>query len=152
MPSRPDISISTHDDCPPQETAIVDAGLDAYNNAAAPLHDVTPLSCFARLPSGEVIGGAVGRTWGRCSEQQQLWVAESHRDQGIASRLLRQFEERAQTRGCDTYYLTTLSFQAPGFYRKHGYSTATEISGYPQGITKHLMVKETRVAPKGGGG
>ncbi len=61
----PEISVTTHDDCPPEETAIVDAGLDAYNNAAAPLHEVTPLSCFARLPSGVVIGGAVGRTWGR---------------------------------------------------------------------------------------
>jgi len=152
MPSSPEISISTHDDCPPQEAAIVDAGLDAHNNAAAPLHEVTPLSCFARLPSGEVIGGALGRTWGRCCELQQLWVAERHRDQGIASRLLRQFEERARTRGCDTYYLTTLSFQAPGFYRKHGYATAAEISGYPLGITKHLMVKETGVAPRGDGG
>ncbi len=152
MPSSPEISISTHDDCPPAETAIVDAGLDAYNDAAAPVRDVRPLSSFARLPTGEVIGGAVGRTWGRCCELQQLWVAEGHRAQGIASRLLRQFEKRAQTRGCDTFYLTTLSFQAPGFYRKHGYASATEISGYPQGITKHLMVKETRNTPEGSGG
>ena len=74
-------------------------------------------------------------------------MAERHRDQGIASRLLRQFEERAQTRGCDTYYLTTLSFQAPGFYRKHGYASLAQISGYPNGIAKYLMWKEKSAAP-----
>ena len=39
------------------------------------------------------------------------------------------------------FYLTTLSFQAPDFYRKHGYVSLAEISGYPNGITKHLMHK-----------
>jgi len=147
MPSSPEISISTHDDCPPEEAAIVDAGLDAHNSAAAPLHEVTPLSCFARLPTGEVIGGALGRTWGRCCELQQLWVAEEHRAKGVASRLLRQFEERAQTRDCDTFYLTTLSFQAPGFYRKHGYASLAQITGYPDGIAKYLMGKQKSAAP-----
>ncbi len=37
------------------------------------------------------------------------------------------------------FYLTTLSFQAPEFYRRHGYTTLAEISGYPNGIIKYLM-------------
>ncbi len=147
MPSSPEISISTHDDCPPEEAAIVDAGLDAHNNAAAPLHAVMPLSCFARLPTDEVIGGALGRTWGRCCELQQLWVAEEHRAKGVASRLLRQFEERAQTRDCETFYLTNLSFHAPGFYRKHGYASLAQITGYPDVIAKYLMGKQKSAAP-----
>ncbi len=59
-----------------------------------------------------------------------------------ASCLLRQFEQRAASRGCDVFYLTTLSFQAPEFYRKRGYASIAEISGYPSGITKYLMYKE----------
>jgi GNAT superfamily N-acetyltransferase len=81
------------------------------------------------------VGGAVGRTWGRCCELLQLWVEEDFRSMGIGTRLLRQFEEHARQRGCDIFYLTTLSFQAPVFYRKHGYTSLAEISGYPDGIT-----------------
>jgi ribosomal protein S18 acetylase RimI-like enzyme len=59
----------------------------------------------------------------------------------VGSRLLHEFEERARGRGCDVFYLTTLSFQAPDFYRKHGYEVLAQISGYPNGIIKYLMQK-----------
>jgi hypothetical protein len=39
------------------------------------------------------------------------------------------------------FYLTTLSFQAPEFYRKHHYVVLAQISGYPNGIAKYLMHK-----------
>ena len=32
------------------------------------------------------------------------------------------FEARAKSRGCTIFYLTTLSFQAPDFYRRQGYT------------------------------
>ncbi len=125
----------------------VDDGLERHNRQVAPLGDVRPLGSFANDASGQVIGGAVGRTWGRCCELQQLWVEPGHRRSGIASRLLRQFEARAGERGCNVFYLTTLSFQAPGFYRKHGYATLGEIRGYPNEIAKYLMHKELPPRP-----
>lgn len=135
------LSIDVFDD-PPQPAALaVDAGLETHNRSAAPLGDVRPLGAFASLASGEVAGGAVGRTWGACCELLQLWVHPDHRGAGTASRLLREFELRAASRGCSVFYLTTLSFQAPGFYRKHGYGVLAEISGYPDGIVKYLMHK-----------
>jgi len=85
----PELSFSLHDDVPLEEGHVVDTGLGASNEAAAPLHDVRPLSCFARLPSGLVVGGAVGRTWGACCELQQLWVSPDHRHQGIGAHLVR---------------------------------------------------------------
>jgi ribosomal protein S18 acetylase RimI-like enzyme len=57
----------------------------------------------------------------------------------IGTRLLDEFEHRGGTRGCHTFYLTTLSFQAPAFYRKRGYAVLAEIPGYPNGIVKFLM-------------
>ena len=138
------VSYADHDDPPAALMQAVDDGLEEYNQAAAPLGDVRPLGAFASDAAGGVIGGAVGRTWGRCAELQQLWVAAAHRRRGIASELLRRFESRAAERGCDTFYLTTLSFQAPGFYRKHGYEPAAEIRGYPEEIAKFLMYKETK--------
>jgi hypothetical protein len=44
--------------------------------------------------------------------------------------------------GCTVFYLTTLSLQGPGFYRKHSYAARGEIRGYPDDIAKFLMVKE----------
>ncbi len=134
------ISLSLHDELPP-EAALVDAGLGAANEAAAPLHEVRRLACIARTADGTVVGGAVGRTWGDCCELQQLWVEPSHRRCGIGARLVRAFEDRAQQRGCRTFYLETFSFQAPRLYRSLGYEVRLEISGFGAGIAKYSMVK-----------
>ena len=119
----------------------VDTGLEQHNHSVAPLSGVRPLAAFAHGPAGEVVGGAVGRTWGACCELLQLWVSPPLRSAGVGSRLLEEFEAHARTRGCTVFYLTTLSYQAPGFYAKHGYEALAEITGYPEGITKVLMHK-----------
>ena len=103
--------------------------------------EVRQLAAFAREPSGRTVGGAVGRTWGKCCELLQLWVAPEFRSQGVGSRLLQEFEAHARARGCSIFYLTTLSYQAPEFYRRHGYASLAQIAGYPNGIVKHLMHK-----------
>lgn len=129
-------------DAPPEDGLVaIDRGLDQYNVSVAPVSDVQDLASFATDSSGSVVGGAVGRTWGRCCELLQLWVEPTHRAAGVGSRLLRQFEEHAARRGCDVFYLTTMSFQAPDFYRKHGYVSLATITGYPNGIAKYLMHK-----------
>ena len=129
-------------DAPPEDSVrCVDLGLELHNNAAAPLSDVAQLAAFATEPSGQVIGGAIGRTWGRCCELLQLWVASQHRAAGVGSRLLQDFESHARRRGCNVFYLTTLSFQAPEFYLKHQYIVLAQITGYPNDITKYLMQK-----------
>jgi len=135
------VTLSTHDSYPPEESACVDHGLGASNDAAAPLHEVQPISCFARLQSGKVVGGAVGRWWGECCELQQLWVEPSHRRQGIGTQLIQAFEAHARSHGCKSFYLETFSFQAPGLYRSLGYQVEHERSGYPHGIVKYNMGK-----------
>lgn len=139
--SPPELAYSSADVLPAECVRTVDAGLDDYNRSAAPIEGVRPLASFATEPSGRVVGGAVGRTWGACCELLQLWVEPAYRASGVGSTLLREFEARAASRGCSVFYLTTLSFQAPAFYRKHGYGALAEISGYPNGIVKYLMHK-----------
>jgi ribosomal protein S18 acetylase RimI-like enzyme len=134
--------ITLHDDPPRADALVVDAGLDDANAAAAPLHDVQPLGCFARTADG-VVGGAIGRTWGRCCELQQLWVEPALRRRGVGAQLVRAFEARAAARGCDIFYLETFSFQAPRLYAALGYEVAHELQGYAPGISKFLMVRRT---------
>ncbi|NRF71769.1 GNAT family N-acetyltransferase [Aquincola sp. S2] len=135
------LSFSTHDNLPPEETALVDDGLGEANDAAAPLHEVRPLACFVRDESGRVIGGAVGRRWGACCELQQLWVEPARRRQGLGAQLIQAFEAHARTHGCSIFYLETFSFQAPRLYQSLGYRIAHEHKVYPHDIVKYLMVK-----------
>lgn len=138
---KPTLTFTVHDDIPHEAGRLVDSGLGAANDEAAPLLEVERLSCFARLPTGEVVGGAVGRTWGECCELQQLWVDRAHRRQGIGRRLIQQFEDGALERGCTTFYLETFSFQAPALYLGLGYEVRFELRGFPDDIVKYLMVK-----------
>ncbi len=145
MSLLPDLAYTIHDDLPPDETLVVDEGLGSANDRAAPLHEVRPLSCFARSGPDRILGGAVGRTWGPCCELQQLWVDPDFRRQGIATRLVRQFEAHAQTRGCRVFFLETFSFQAPQFYRSLGYEVRYSHPIYPHGIVRYTMVRATDV-------
>jgi N-acetylglutamate synthase-like GNAT family acetyltransferase len=119
----------------------VDAGLDAHNAAEPELENVEDLHVLARAAAGAVVGGAIGRTWGRCCELLQLWVREDERGRGAARELMAIFEQEAVRRGCTLVYLTTFSFQAPGFYANLGYDVVLETEGFSGGIVKYTMHK-----------
>jgi ribosomal protein S18 acetylase RimI-like enzyme len=142
MDSNEPARFTVYDEVPPDVDAVIDTGLDASNAAAAPLDEVRPISCVARLPTGEIIGGVIGRTWGACCEVQQIWVHPSHRRKGIGARLMRELHGRANERGCRTFYLETFSFQAPSLYRALGYEVRLEIAGFTTDIRKYVMVRE----------
>ena len=142
MPVSQELAWAVHDHVPAEAGGIVDRGLGESNEAAAPLHEIERLSCFASLTSGAVVGGAVGRLWGECCELQQIWVDPAYRRRGIGAKLVELFEARAAERGCRTFYLETFSFQAPAFYRKLGYTIACEFSGMPNSVSKILMRKD----------
>jgi GNAT superfamily N-acetyltransferase len=138
------VHLTVHDNDDLPEAALVEAGLDATNAAVAALRNVRPLVVFAREQAEDVVGGAVGRTWGECCELRQLWVAESHRQCGLGTRLVREVERRARERGCRRLYLETFSFQAKPFYEKLGYQVIAEINGFEDGIVKYLMIRDLR--------
>lgn len=142
MQTSANLSIGVHDDVPADAARVVDAGLGAANAAAAPLHEVRGLSCFARDAAGAVVGGAIGRTWGLCCELQQLWVEPALRRQGLGARVVRAFEARARERGCRSFYLETFSFQAPALYRSLGYDVRLTLAGMAPGVAKHIMVRD----------
>jgi len=133
--------ITIHDNPSPADVEAVDSGLDTANDEARVLQDVRPLAAFAR-EAGELVGGAVGRTWGECCELQYLWVRTEDRRRGLGLRLLHAFEQRARERGCNRVYLETFSFQAPALYAAQGYRVAFELHGYTHAVGKFLMIKE----------
>jgi GNAT superfamily N-acetyltransferase len=96
--------------------------LDQYNTGHVGPTKHVPLWLFARDAAGKVQGGVRGQTyWSWCSIEW-LAVAEPYRRQGVGSRLLMKSEEIARARGCVGIRLDSVSFQAPDFYRRHGYT------------------------------
>lgn len=120
---------------------VVDEGIGAFNDAEPALADVAALAVFAHDEAGQVVGGAVGRSWGEAAELQQLWVVDERRHQGVGGELMRRFEQAALERGVKLVYLETFSFQAPAFYARLGYGEALRLSGMTRGISKFIMTK-----------
>lgn len=121
--------------------AALNAILNEYNAGQVGPANHVPLWLFARDIEGKVQGGVRGQTyWSWCSIDV-LSVAEPYRRQGIGSRLLAKAEEIARTRGCVGIRLDTVSFQAPNFYRRHGYTEFGRIEGYPPGHTRFWLMK-----------
>lgn len=60
-----------------------------------------------------------------------LWVDEALRGQHIGSQVLEQAETTAKERGCKYAFWDTFSFQAPRFYKNHGYKEVFTLEEYP---------------------
>jgi predicted N-acetyltransferase YhbS len=50
-------------------------------------------------------------------------------------------EQEARVRGCQIIMLESYSFQAPGFYQKHGYELAYQLQDFPPGPQNNFLVK-----------
>jgi ribosomal protein S18 acetylase RimI-like enzyme len=121
--------------------AALNALLNEYNTRQAGLVKHVPLWLFARDAAGKVHGGLRGQTyWSWCSIDV-LAVAEPYRGRGIGSRLLAKAEEIARARGCLGVRLDTVSFQAPDFYRRHGYTEFGRIDDHPPGHSRLWFMK-----------
>ncbi|MFF8032385.1 MULTISPECIES: GNAT family N-acetyltransferase [unclassified Streptomyces] len=102
----------------------------------------SPLHVWASDANGDLAGGLVGHTWTAWLHVTLLWVDGRHRGAGLGSRLLAEAERVASAeRGCTASRLETWDFQAPGFYRRHGYEVVCVIPDYPPGVTEYTLTK-----------
>jgi len=95
--------------------------LDKFNAAAtsgvAPAEELT-----VRVErEGCVVAGVSGWTWGQAAGIGMTWVREDHRGTGVGTSAMTAFEREARRRGCTHVFVTSFTFQAPGFYQRLGY-------------------------------
>ena len=111
----------------------IEAGLDAYNDSIAPGGDWKSLWIIGRDEAESPRAGLRGVTAYDWLFVIWLWVAEPFRRQGVGSRLLSGAEAIARERRCSSCYLDTFSFQAPEFYKRHGYHEFGRLEDFPPG-------------------
>ena len=124
------------------DVAAIEAGLTAYNAGFAVDNDRRPLGVFLRDAGGQVVGGATGRTDRGWLYVDCLWLADDLRGGGWGSRVLCAAEREAWARGCRRARLFTYSFQARGFYERHGYTVFGVLDDYPPGHSQIWMRKD----------
>ena len=123
------------------EIDFVREALVQFNNDRVGADDHTPLNFVEYDEAGNLIGGILGGTYWGWMYKDILWVHEEHRNKGIGTRLLREAEKEAIRRGCHHVHLDTMSWQAPEFYKKHGYEVVGVLPDIPAGNQKYLLQK-----------
>lgn len=122
---------------------LISQKLDEYNNSITDQIDNSVLDIIITDPSTEeVLGGLVGRTSLGVFFINLVYLPDYLRKNGLGTNLLKDAEVEAKRRGCSRAVLFTISFQAPDFYRKHGYIIFGEVPCQPPGTTRIFMVKE----------
>ena len=101
----------------------------------------TPLNIAEYDKEGNIIGGILGGTYWGWLYIDILWVKEELRRKGIGSKLLIEAEREAVNRGCHHVHLDTMSWQAPEFYKKHGYNLIAILPDIPSGNQKFMLTK-----------
>ena len=140
MTDEPAIALATERD--PQADAIVTGGLADYNRETFGRVDTRTLDILVRNPdTGEIVGGLLGRSSLGLFFLDLFYLPKQLRGGGLGSRLIAQAEEEARRRGCTAAFVYTVTFQAPGFYEKHGYRRFGEIACPPDGATRIFLSK-----------
>ncbi|MGA0532007.1 GNAT family N-acetyltransferase [Hansschlegelia sp. KR7-227] len=122
----------TLEDAPDEATQhAVYEGLTRFNEARVGPCPTLPIWVVARDGNGVVIGGVQGVVSWTWLYLNMLWVDDSARGAGLGSSLLKRAEEAAVNRGCTDVFLYTFSFQAPEFYRRHGYEVFGDLECFP---------------------
>jgi GNAT superfamily N-acetyltransferase len=122
---------------------VVGEGLDAFNVECAGYADTTPLAVLVSDPeSGEVLGGALGRTSFGLMFIDLVYLPPQLRGHDIGRRVIGMAEAEARRRGCKAGVLYTINFQAPEFYKRLGWRVFGEIACDPPGTSRVFMTKE----------
>ncbi len=115
----------------PQEIDRLSEGINTFSVPAVGPSNRVNLTYFVKGDAGEILAGVHGNTdWGWLYISA-LWVDESLRGTGLGSALMAKAEALAIERGCTQAYLQTMSYQAPDFYAKLGYTVFAELEDIP---------------------
>ncbi|POR54489.1 acetyltransferase (GNAT) family protein [Paraburkholderia eburnea] len=122
---------------------IIGGGLNRFNDEHVGYADRQPLAVLVRDPlTREIVGGASGRSSLGLLFLDLFFLPTSARGQGVGSDVLRRFEDEGRRRGCRSAVVYTISFQAPEFYKRHGWTEFGKIPCDPPGTYRVFLTKD----------
>ena len=127
------------------EIEFVNNALEKFNNMHVGPDNHLLLNIVEYDENQNVIAGILGGTYWGWLHIDILWVDENFRSKKIGSRLLIAAENEAKKRGCHSVHVDTMSWQAPEFYKKHGYELISELDNIPNGYKKFHFIKRLDV-------
>ena len=143
MANRAETTITLTDAPNADEQAVIADGLRAYNEAQAGYSDSRELAILVSDPeTKKVVGGLLGRTSLGLLRVERFFLPEGLRRDRLGSTILAMAEEEGRRRGCTRAVLSTVHFQAPGFYLKQGWEVAARIDCEPPGHMRFHMTKK----------
>ena len=126
----------------PQAEAVITGGLAAFNLEKFGRVDSQTLDILVHDDnSGDIVGGLLGHSSLGLFFLDLFYLPEALRNGGLGSRIIRLAEDEARRRGCTAACVYTVTFQAPGFYERHGYRRFGEIACPPVGATRIFLCK-----------
>lgn len=121
---------------------VLGGGIQKYNTQLVGAENGKRLCFVLYAPDQSIAGGVIGETHWGWLYISLLFVKEELRGHGYGQRLLTLAEEEARQRGTKNVYLDIFSFQAPEFYKKHGYQVFGELNDFPAGHQRFYLTKE----------
>ena len=125
------MTLEIKDESTLETLAEVTDALTAFNEVNSEVGNAHQKVFVLRDAREQLVGGVVFVIHWHWLCIEILVVNEAFRGQGLGSQLLCKAETYAKAEGCVGAYLDTLSFQAPDFYRKHGYEVLAELMNFP---------------------
>ncbi len=113
-----------------------------YNRSNREPSKSEALNIYVEDDHGNLLAGMVAETFGNWLEIEYLYVRDDLRGQGLGSIILEMAEKESKTRGCKYSFVNTFQFQAPNFYKKHGYKEVFVLREYPYTGERYYYTKE----------
>lgn len=98
--------------------------------------------CFTAKDSGKILGAAKGHSYGTNLYLSQLVIEESSQGKGIGTALLEKAMLLAIDRNCKKIWVDTMSYQAPDFYKRLGFTEHSRIKNYRDEHDRIFLVRD----------
>lgn len=142
MPSPPSpLTYALTDEWPEPASRLIMDGLLAYNSGFYGTPKEKKLAIQVCAEDGRLVAGLLGQTLHGWLYVGWIWVSEELRNQQVGTELMRRAEAEALARACHHAHLTTLDFQARGFYERLGYVVFGVLEDYPRPYKRFFMQK-----------
>jgi ribosomal protein S18 acetylase RimI-like enzyme len=135
---KPPVQIEVDEAPTREDRQILARAIDDFNARTVP-YSHQRFAFLMRDPHGTLVGGLDGILYWGWLFVDNLWVHDELRGQGYGRDLLARGERYASDRGCHSVWLET--FQALGFYLKHGYEVFGTLEDYPPGQSRYFLKK-----------